>query len=98
MNLRQKLQNFRILQRNFDESKREDIVVNAVYPATKHSKVPQEGIDLMEDEDGARFVFYMATVMPNSHGVFPRGTVVWDNTRVVHCGHHLTFNNKLSSY
>jgi len=88
----------RILQRNFDESKREDIVVNAVYPATKHSKVPQEGIDLMEDEDGARFVFYMATVMPNSHGVFPRGTVVWDNTRVVHCGHHLTFNNKLSSY
>lgn len=45
---------FRILQKEFDDAKREDIVVNAVYPATHHSKIDQKNISLVGDEDGAR--------------------------------------------
>ena len=46
-----------------------------------------------------RFVFYMATVMPNSHGVFPRGAVIWNNTKVVDSAEDIAnyrFSNKHS--
>ena len=74
---------FRILQDQFEQEDREDVVVNAVYPCTKHSKIDHGDLKMLDDEEGARFVFYMATVMPNSHGVFPRGAVIWNNSRVV---------------
>jgi len=86
----------RILQHDFDEANREDVVVNAVYPGTHHSKIDQSNVTLVQDEDGARFVFYMATVMPNSQGIFPRGAVIWDNTKVVYQDNELVLNNKLS--
>ena len=38
----------------------------------------------------------MATVMPNSQGIFPRGAVIWDNTKVVYQDNELVLNNKLS--
>jgi len=86
----------RLLQRQFDDDDRDDVVVNAVYPCTKHSKIDQSELDLSDDEEGGRFVFYMATVMPNSHGVFPRGAVIWNNSRVVDEQDKYThrFNNK----
>ena len=91
----------RILQKEFDkDTHRLDVVVNAVYPATHHSKIDQSNIGLMEDEEGAKFVFYMATVMPNSHGVFPRGAVIWNNTKVVDSVENIAdfrFSNKHSS-
>jgi len=86
----------RILQQQFDFDEREDVVVNAVYPMTKHSKIDQSGLKLLDDEEGGRFVFYMATVMPNSHGVFPRGAVIWNNSKIVEDQNKYTFkfNNK----
>ena len=70
--------------------------MNAVYPMTKHSKIDQSGLKLLDDEEGGRFVFYMATVMPNSHGVFPRGAVIWNNSKIVEDQNKYTFkfNNK----
>jgi len=82
----------RILQRDLDNEGRQDVVVNAVYPATKHSKIAQDGILLQTDETAANFVFYMATIMPNSAGVFPRGEVIWDNSQVVCQDKYLTYN------
>jgi hypothetical protein len=72
------------------------VVVNAVYPCTKHKLIDQSGMKLLDDEEGGRFVFYMATVMPNSHGVFPRGSVIWNNSRVMDNEDNGTFryNNK----
>jgi len=70
----------RILQEDFDRVNRHDVVVNAVYPATKHSKIDQEGYDLKSGQDAAQFIFYMATIMPNNYGVFPRGEVIWENS------------------
>jgi len=69
----------RILQKDFDKKGRDDVVINAVYPATKHSKIKQEGFDLITREQAAQFVFYMATTMPNSNR-FPRGEVIWENS------------------
>ena len=77
----------RILQDQFDQDDREDVVASAVYPCTKHSKIDHGDLKMLDDEEGARFVFYMATVMPNSHGVFPRGAVIWNNSRVVNRQH-----------
>ena len=45
----------RILQHDFDEANREDVVVNAVYPGTHHSKIDQSNVTLVQDEDGARY-------------------------------------------
>eukprot|EP00092_Neocalanus_flemingeri_P107260 GFUD01137669.1.p1 GENE.GFUD01137669.1~~GFUD01137669.1.p1 ORF type:complete len:311 (+),score=66.31 GFUD01137669.1:38-970(+) len=84
----------RILQTQFDEDDREDVVVNAVYPCTKHSKIDQSDMKILDDEEGAKFVFYMAAVKPNSHGVFPRGAVIWNNSRVVDNRDGYTYNNK----
>ena len=50
---------------------------------TKHRRIEDKSVSIMDDEEGARFVFFMATVRPNSHGVFPRGAVIWNNSRVV---------------
>ena len=55
---------YRLLQQKFDEDNREDVVVNAVYPCTKHSKIDQ-------------------TMMPNSQGLYPRGSVIWNTSKVV---------------
>lgn len=46
----------RILQRDLDNEGRQDVVVNAVYPATKHSKIAQDGILLQTDETAAKYV------------------------------------------
>ena len=73
----------RILQKQFDDDDREDVVVNAIYPCTKHSKIDQASMHILDVEEGGRFVFYMATVRPNSHGIFPRGSVIWNNSKVV---------------
>jgi len=73
----------RLLQDQFDTEGREDCVVNAVYPCTKHRRIEDKSVSIMDDEEGARFVFFMATVRPNSHGVFPRGAVIWNNSGVV---------------
>jgi len=70
----------RLLQEDFDRKGREDVVVNAVYPATKHSKIDQTGYDLNTDEEAASFIYYMGTTMPNIAGLYPRGDVVWDNS------------------
>jgi len=70
----------RILQKDFDKKDRNDVVINAVYPATKHSKIKQEGFDLITREQAAQFVFYMATTMPNNPNRFPRGEVIWENS------------------
>merc|ERR1719186_2236072 len=85
---------FRILQKQLDDEGREDVVVNAAYPCTKHSKIDQSEMQLYDDEEGARFVYYMATVMKNSHGVFPRGQVIWNNARVEGKKDHYNWNNK----
>ena len=43
-----------------------------------------------------RIVFYMATVMPNSPGMFPRESAIWDNTKVVYRDGELKLKNKFS--
>ena len=68
--------------------------MNAAYPCTKHSKIDQSEMQLYDDEEGARFVYYMSTVMKNSHGVFPRGQVIWNNARVESTKNHFNWNNK----
>jgi len=73
----------RILQKQFDDDDRTDVVVNAVYPCTVHSKMDQASMHILDVEEGGRFVFYMATVRPNSHGIFPRGSIIWNNSKVV---------------
>ena len=75
--------------------------MNAVYPCTKHSKIDHGDLRMLDDEEGARFVFYMATVMPNSHGVFPRGAVIWNNARVVEeqnssAGGHFSYQSAIN--
>ena len=44
---------FRLLQEEFDRRGRDDVMVNAAYPATKHSKIDQRGYDLMTDQQAA---------------------------------------------
>jgi carbonyl reductase 1 len=73
----------RLLQEDLDEQGRKDVVVNAVYPATKHSKINQDGFDLITREQAAQFVFYMATTMPNNPDRFPRGEVIFENSMAV---------------
>ena len=52
----------RLLQEELDQdSSKEDVVVNAVYPATPHSKIDQSNITLTDVQDGARLIFFMAT-------------------------------------
>ena len=58
-------------------------VLMTVCRCTKHHRIEDKSVSIMDDEEGARFVFFMATVRPNSHGVFPRGAVIWNNSRVV---------------
>jgi len=87
----------RIVQNDFDDVGREDVVVNAVYPGTHHS-IKMDEMYQLADEDGARFVLEMATVMPNSQGMIPRGSVIWDNKKLVLQNNEFTFNNKLSTY
>ena len=55
---------YRLLQQKFDEDNREDVVVNAVYPCTKHSKIDQTSLKLRDAEEGGEFVFHIATMMP----------------------------------
>ena len=88
---------YRILQQQFDEDDRKDVVVNAVYPCIKHSKIDQSNIQVLDAEEGGQFVFYMATVMPNSHGVFPRGSVIWNDSKVVDSQEKYNWNKKLQS-
>ena len=54
-----------------------------MFRCTKHRRIEDKSVSIMDDEEGARFVFFMATVRPNSHGVFPRGAVIWNNSGVV---------------
>ena len=73
------------------------MVVNAVYPATPHSKIDQSNIAVTDMKEGARLIFYMATSKKNtrntrsvrsggnmkySHVNF-RGKVVWNNSNIV---------------
>ena len=51
------------------------MVVNAVYPATPHSKIDQSNIAVTDLKEGARLIFYMATSKKNT----------W-NTRLVSTG------------
>ena len=47
----------RILQKDFDDTKRDDIVVNSVYPATRHKEIdqtPETGWRIENDEDAAK--------------------------------------------
>jgi len=73
----------RLLQEEFDRRGRDDVMVNAAYPATKHSKIDQRGYDLMTDQQAAEFIFYLATSMPNYKGIYPRGEVIWENSMAV---------------
>lgn len=82
----------RLLQTELDEAGRGDVVVNAVYPGTHHSD--RSHVKKTQDEDGARFVFYMATLTAGeTSGVFPRGSVVWDNSKTVLCDESLPHHN-----
>jgi len=75
----------RILQQQLDSedvNKSPDLVVNAVYAGTHHSKINQTNVDLVNTEEGARTVVYMAHIARNSYGMFPRGAVVWNNLQV----------------
>lgn len=76
----------RILQQQLDSeavNKNPDLVVNAVYAGTHHSKIDQTDVDLVNTEEGARTVVYMAHIARNSYGMFPRGAVVWNNLQVM---------------
>ena len=88
----------RLLQDQLDkDTSKEDVVVNAVYPATPHSKIDQSNIAVTDMKEGARLIFYMATSKKNtrntrsvrsggnmkySHVNF-RGKVVWNNSNIV---------------
>ena len=58
---------YRLLQERLDkDTNKEDVVVNAVYPATPHSKIDQSNIALTDVTEGARLIFYMATSKKNT--------------------------------
>ena len=60
----------RILQETLDEdSEKEDVVVNAIYPATPHSKINQSNIALTDVREGARLIFFMATSRKNTGNI-----------------------------
>ena len=46
---------YRILQHQFDEDDRKDVVVNAVYPCTKHSKIDQSNMQVLDAEEGGQY-------------------------------------------
>ena len=46
------------------------MVVNAIYPATHHSKINQSNIALTDVREGARLIYFMATSKKNT--IFPR--------------------------
>jgi len=72
----------RLLQDQLDrDTSKEDVVVNAVYPATPHSKINQSNASLTDVRDGARLIFYMATSKKNTTNT--RGKVVWNNSNIV---------------
>jgi len=73
----------RILQKHFDSVGRKDIVANAVYPQTHHDQIDQSEVsNLVSVADGAKFIFYMASHLPNNSELFPRGDVIMDNANV----------------
>ena len=60
----------RILQEQLDEDpSKEDVVVNAIYPATPHSKINQSNIALSDVRVGARLIFFMATSKKNTGNI-----------------------------
>lgn len=72
----------RLLQDQLDkDTSKEDVVVNAVYPATPHSKIDQSNIAVTDLKEGARLIFYMATSKKNTWNT--RGKVVWNNSNIV---------------
>jgi len=72
----------RILQEELDEDpNKEDVVVNAIYPATPHSKINQSNIALSDVRVGARLIFFMATSKKSTTNI--RGKVVWNNSNIV---------------
>ena len=76
------------------------MVVNALYPATHHSKIADpDGLELYDNEEGARFVHYMSTVTASEYGgVFPRGCIIWNCSDILdNCDNTLKYNNKFKS-
>jgi len=91
----------RLLQAQLDQDpKKRNVVVNALYPATHHSKIADpDGLELYDNEEGARFVHYMSTVTASEYGgVFPRGCIIWNCSNILdNCDNTLKFNNKFKS-
>jgi len=91
----------RLLQAQLDsDSRARDVVVNALYPATFHNKIADpDGLELYDDEEGARFVHYMSTVTSEQYGgVFPRGSVIWNCSNLLdNCDNTVKFNNKFKA-
>ena len=91
----------RLLQTQLDrDPRKKDVVVNALYPATYHNKIADpDGVELYDNEEGARFVHYMTTVTASEYGgVFPRGCIIWNCSDLLdNCDNTLKFNNKFKA-
>lgn len=70
----------KILQDDFDQSHR-DVIVNAVYPASRHKFIFQGDQNILSDQDAAKFVFKVVALQPDSRGTVPRGRIFWDEKR-----------------
>ena len=91
----------RLLQTQLErDPRKKDVVVNALYPATYHNKIADpDGVELYDNEEGARFVHYMTTVTASEYGgVFPRGCIIWNCSDLLdNCDNTLKFNNKFKA-
>eukprot|EP00092_Neocalanus_flemingeri_P037144 GFUD01040432.1.p1 GENE.GFUD01040432.1~~GFUD01040432.1.p1 ORF type:complete len:328 (+),score=51.63 GFUD01040432.1:144-1127(+) len=68
----------RILQRQLEEEGMESVVVNAIHPGSKHSRIVQESA--LTDADGAKAV--VSTAMLADPCYHPRGKFIWHDLKV----------------
>ena len=67
----------KILQDDFDQSHR-DVIVNAVYPASRHKFIFQGDQNILSDQDAAKFVFKVVALQPDSRGTVAKGRIFYD--------------------